>query len=102
VFEVLSTDRRIFWAPYLAEFSASYWENVKIEGVVYTVSATEWDSTKTGYPKDNASHPDGMWKVTLTNALPVELDDTIAIAMTQNFGNTIGISQMEIFMELPS
>ncbi|MBS0929246.1 hypothetical protein, partial [Klebsiella michiganensis] len=44
---------------------------------------------KTGYPKDKAEHPDGLWKVTLNNALPVALDDTIAIAMTQNFGDTI-------------
>ena len=89
VFEVLPTDRRIFWAPYLAEFSALIGKNVKIEGVVYTVNATEWDGTKTGYPKDKAEHPDGLWKVTLNNALPVALDDTIAIAMTQNFGDTI-------------
>jgi hypothetical protein len=90
VFEVLSTDRRIFWAPYLAEFSALIGKTSKLKRVS-AVSAVEWDSTKTGYPKDNASHPDGMWKVTLNNALPVALDDTIAIAMTQNFGNTVSV-----------
>jgi hypothetical protein len=90
IFEIDQTNRAVFWSPYLAEFQHLIGDNIKFDDVVYSVSAVEWDSTKTGYPKDNASHPDGMWKVTLTSALPEELDDTVSLAMTQNFGNTIG------------
>lgn len=90
IFEIDQTNRAVFWSPYLAEFQHLIGDNIKFDDVVYSVSAVEWDSTKTGYPKDNASHPDGMWKVTLTSTLPEELDDTVSLAMTQNFGNTIG------------
>lgn len=89
VFEVLQTDRRIFWSPYLSQFHNLIGKNVKIADVIYSVSAAEWDGTKTGYPKDSVSEPDGLWKVTLDKALPDELDDTIANAMTQDFGDTI-------------
>ncbi|UHD29774.1 right-handed parallel beta-helix repeat-containing protein [Klebsiella michiganensis] len=90
IFEIDQTNRAVFWSPYLAEFQHLIGDNIKFDDVVYSVSAVEWDSTKTGYPKDDSSHPDGMWKVTLTSTLPEELDDTVSLAMTQNFGNTIG------------
>ena len=90
IFEISQTDRRIFWSPYLSQFQSLIGKNVKIADVVYSVSAATWDATKTGYPKDFASEPDGLWKVTLDKALPVELDDTIVNAMTQDYTETIG------------
>ncbi|HBR1163840.1 TPA: right-handed parallel beta-helix repeat-containing protein [Klebsiella quasipneumoniae subsp. similipneumoniae] len=89
VFEVSQTDRRIFWSPYLSQFQSLIGKNVKIADVVYSVSAAVWDATKTGYPKDSAEEPDGLWKVTLDKPLPAELDKTIANAMTQDFVDTI-------------
>ncbi|HED2508115.1 TPA: right-handed parallel beta-helix repeat-containing protein [Klebsiella michiganensis] len=89
VFEVSQIDRRIFWSPYLSQFHNLIGKNVKIADVVYSVSAAVWDATKTGYPKDSAEEPDGLWKVTLDKPLPAELDKTIANAMTQDFVDTI-------------
>ncbi|HDS2238678.1 TPA: hypothetical protein QH740_005761 [Klebsiella michiganensis] len=90
LFEIDKNDRRIFWSPYESQFHNLIGKNVKIADVVYSVVSAVWDDTKSQYPKDFASEPDGLWKVTLDKALPVELDDTIVNAMTQDFGDTIG------------
>ena len=90
LFEIDKNDRRIFWSPYESQFHNLIGKNVKIADVVYSVVSAVWDDIKSQYPKDFASEPDGLWKVTLDKALPVELDDTIVNAMTQNFGDTIG------------
>jgi hypothetical protein len=90
IFEISQTDRRIFWSPYLSQFQSLIGKNVKIADVVYSVVSAVWDDTKSEYPKDFSSEPDGLWRVTLDKALPVELDDTIVNAMTQDYTETIG------------
>lgn len=90
IFEVDNSDRRIFWAPYQAEFFNLVGGSISIMGTAYTISSVVWDATKAGiYPKDLATDPDGLWKVTLDSALPFTIDDTVALAKTQNWGGTI-------------
>lgn len=88
-YEVDSSDRKVFWAPYNSQFASLIGKNILWRGVVYNVTAAVWDSTKTGYPKDLATDPDGLLKVTLDKELPEEASDTVPIFMTDNFTDSL-------------